>query len=448
MIRCECQGAGWCGLAMFHLESGKRWGVCAVLLIVGAVGFHPQACRAADPQQLSLPSNTGEKEPFEALPFQIKLETILKHDDRKFLWFHPRVAAIPQKKSGEASTVIMMLQKHLTVSDHYAGLNVMRSTDLGRTWTQPDPRPELDWQKESKDVTAGISGVTPGWHAATGKLLAIGIKTRYGKEGQHLYDKPRSHEGAYAVYDPRTGEWTPWRYLQMPDTDNKFYMVMPDCAQWVIKPDGSILLPVAFKGQTGSQYSTTVLHCSFDGKTMKYIRHGSELTVPTGRGCYEPSLAFFRGLYFLTLRADDKAYIATSRDGLKYDPIQPWVFDDSKELGSYNTQQHWLTHSDGLFLSYTRRGANNDHVERHRAPLFIAQVNPQTLQVVRSTEKVLIPERGATLGNFGASAISADQSWVTVAEGIWNDAARKRGAEGAVFFARVIWSKPNKLIEK
>jgi hypothetical protein len=31
--------------------------------------------------------------------------------------------------------------------------------------------------------------------------------------------------------------------------------------------------------------------------------------------------------------------------------------DDGAELGSYNTQQHWLSHGDGLFLMYTRRGA-------------------------------------------------------------------------------------------
>jgi hypothetical protein len=91
---------------------------------------------------------------------------------------------------------------------------------------------------------------------------------------------------------------------------------------------------------------------------------------------------------------------------------------------------------------YTRRGANNDHIMRHRAPLFIAQVNPRTLRVMRSTEQVLVSERGATLGNFGASRITAKESWVTVAEGVWSDDARRRGAEGAVFVGRVTWSDP------
>ena len=143
-----------------------------------------------------------------------------------------------------------------------------------------------------------------------------------------------------------------------------------------------------------------------------------------------------------------RGYVSSSDDGLQFAEPKPWLFDDGAELGSYNTQQHWLTHSEGLFLIYTRRGANNDHIIRHRAPLFMAQVDPQTLRVVRRTEKVVVPERGAELGNFGAAAISQSESWITVSEGMFMKDSRQRGAEGATFVARVIWSQPNKLIEQ
>ena len=43
------------------------------------------------------------------------------------------------------------------------------------------------------------------------------------------------------------------------------------------------------------------------------------------------------------------------------------------------------------------------------------------------------------LGNFGAAAITDRESWVTVSEGVWNDEARRRGAKGALFVARVVW---------
>ena len=77
----------------------------------------------------------------------------------------------------------------------------------------------------------------------------------------------------------------------------------------------------------------------------------------------------------------------------KFEKLKPWTFDDGTELGSYNTQQHWVSHSDGLYLVYTRRGANNDHVFRNRAPLFMAQVDPEKLQVIRSSEKNPCPRK-------------------------------------------------------
>ncbi|MFO7976060.1 MAG: lysophospholipase, partial [Candidatus Hydrogenedentota bacterium] len=190
---------------------------------------------------------------------------------------------------------------------------------------------------------------------------------------------------------------------------------------------------------------STVARCAFDGETLSYVEHGDELAIDVPRGFNEPSIAKYKDRYFLTLRNDEKGYVTVGDDGLHYAEPIPWTFDDGSELGSYNTQQHWLVHEDGLFLTYTRRGAGNDHIMRHRAPLFIAQVDPERLCVIRATEKVLIPERGATLGNFGAAPISPRESWVTVGEGVWNDDARKRGANGAVFVARVLWQRPNTL---
>jgi hypothetical protein len=96
-----------------------------------------------------------------------------------------------------------------------------------------------------------------------------------------------------------------------------------------------------------------------------------------------------------------------------------------------------------LLLIYTRRGAKNDHVMRHRAPLFMAQINPDTLQVMRGTEKIVVPERGAEMGNFGACATSETESWVTVSEGRFMKDSKQRGAEGATFVARVLWAHPN-----
>ncbi len=377
--------------------------------------------------------------------FTVEVETVLKHDDGKFLWYHPRVAAIPGGGKGGKPAVVMTLQKHLRASDHYSGLSVMRTDDLGATWTRPDPRPELDWVAESDRVDVAVADVTPAWHAKTGRFLTVGAQVRYSKAGEQLEDRPRSNQTAYAVLDPKTGKWLPWKPLDMP-ADARFNFARSACAQFVIEPDGTVLLPFYHGRNQNEPWDVTVVRCSFDGKELKYLRHGSELVLRVQRGLAEPSLVFFGGKYYLTIRNDEKGYVTVSRDGLTWEPMRPWTFDDGAELGSYNTQQHWLAHSDGLYLVYTRRGAKNDHIPRHRATLFIAQVDPPTLRVLRKTERVLIPERGAELGNFGAAPVSANESWVTVAEGVWDQEARRRGAEGAVFVARVIWSKPNRLV--
>src|SRR5690606_17458760 len=120
---------------------------------------------------------------------------------------------------------------------------------------------------------------------------------------------------------------------------------------------------------------TTVIRCTFDGRNLTYREQGNELSLDVGRGAFEPSLMEFGGKFYMTIRNDENGYWSTSTDGLKFSEPQVWRFENGEEIGTYNTQQHWIKHSDGLFLVYTRKGADNDHVFRHRAPLFIARVD-------------------------------------------------------------------------
>jgi len=158
---------------------------------------------------------------------------------------------------------------------------------------------------------------------------------------------------------------------------------------------------------------------------LSYLEHGSELDIPQGRGLYEPSLIKHDKWFYLTLRADHSGFVTRSRDGLAFEKIREWTFDDGKPLGSYNTQQHWTRIGGGLFLIYTRRGAENDHIFRHRAPLFIGQVDPDRLCVIRRTEQTLLPTNEATLGNSGICHISDHESWITCGEGLLRLGKRK-----------------------
>jgi lysophospholipase L1-like esterase len=385
------------------------------------------------------------------LDFKVRLEEVLSHDDRKFLWYHPRATLYPDPENPRGAVQLITLQKHLMVSDHYDGLATMSrtgdltagSSDAG--WTPPTPVPSLAWQKDAHGDTIAVCDVTPGY--CSGKVIAFGAKILYDDSGKQLTDARYSHQIAYAIYSPGTsGSWSDWQALELPDLPEKFHLATPGCAQWIVEDNARrILLPIYHKGPTGEAYSVTVLRCAFDGKKVTFLEQGRTLRLAEVRGLCEPSLARYRGRYYLTLRNDLRGYVTTSDDGLNYEPITSWLFDDGSDLGSYNTQQHWLAHSGGLFLVYTRRGANNDHIIRHRAPLFMARVDTSTLRVIRASEKIIIPERGGEFGNFGANAATPAESWVTVGEGVWDDDARKRGAKGTVFIAHIEWSRPNQL---
>jgi len=380
------------------------------------------------------------------LDFTVKLEVATQALTPEFCWFHPRAAAIPGAGENGNPAVVMTIQKHLKVSDYYSGMWTMRTNDVGASWTGPKEIPELGWAKKENGIVVAVADVTPGWHPQTKRLLAIGCSVRYSPKGKQLSDTQRPSQTAYAVHDPKTGTWSKWQTLELP-ADEKFNFARNGCAQWLVEPDGTVLVPIYFAMSSRVPASVTVLRCRFDGNRLTYQQHGTELSLNVVRGLCEPSLVKFRDRYYLTLRNDVKGYVTTSDDGLHFGPIKPWTFDDGTELGSYNTQQHWLVHSDGLFLAYTRRGADNDHIFRHRAPLFLAQVNTENLQVLRTKERIIIPERGSQMGNFGASAINANESWVTVSEYMPTDTPHPKGANGTTFVARVIWSRPNRLMQ-
>ena len=155
--------------------------------------------------------------------------------------------------------------------------------------------------------------------------------------------------------------------------------------------------------------------------------------------------------YLITIRHDKRAYVTTSEDGLHFGELKSWTWDDGSDLGSYNTQAHWVTQQDALYLVYTRRGANNDHVMRHRAPLFISKVDPKAVTVIRADERELVPQRGARLGNFGITEVNENETWVTVSEWMQTTGpdyadftqCMKYGSNNAVFASRIQWRKPN-----
>ncbi|MCL4201984.1 MAG: exo-alpha-sialidase [Pirellulaceae bacterium] len=383
----------------------------------------------------------------DALDYRVELTTASSGFDGQTCWVHARAGAIPAAapgNPGRATLVVMTMQKLLlTGSDVFYPLHNLWTDDLGGTWTEPQLQPVFERQVMGDEIEMTVCDFWPKWHAASGKLLGTGHTVWY--ENNRVMPVRKRHT-AYAVYDPDSHAWLPWNELQMPD-EPRFANAGGGCTQRFDLSNGDILLPIYFKRPEDKVSSTTVVRCRFDGAKLRYVEHGDELSVDVPRGFGEPSLAKFGDRFFLTIRNDVKGYVTSGTGGLRFDPPKPWTFDDGTELGNYNTQQHWVTHSDGLFLVYTRRGADNDHVFRHRAPLFMARVDPDRLCVLRATERVLVPERGARLGNFGVTDVGPAETWVTAAEWMQPQGVEKRGSNNSIWVAKLKWNRPNRAIE-
>lgn len=376
--------------------------------------------------------------------FQVQRCVIQRGFDGQTCWVQARGGAVPVV-GGQPPTVIVTAQPLLlTGSDVFYGLSEWRSGDLGQTWAGPvDHSAQLGRRAESPGIEVGTADMTPGWHAATGRLLSTGQTVRYCDDKHPIIGAVR--QSTYAVYDPAARQWTQWTPLKIPDRPD-FRNAGAGCAQRFDLEDGTILLPFSFKPVSADWHAvmrTAVMRCAFDGRELRYLEHGSELTVPAPRGLSEPSITQFQGRYFLTMRNDERGYVAVGTDGLHFDSPRPWTFDDGTDLGNYNTQQHWVTHHAGLFLVYTRRGLNNDHVFRNRAPVLMAQVDPDRLVVRRATECELTPNRGARTGNFSVTHVSATETWMFVAEWMQPCGCEQYGSDNTIWAVRIIWDTPN-----
>jgi len=392
----------------------------------------------------AIPWLTGCKN--KKLSNSIDLNVPTKLFDGSQCWCHPRAGIVPEAgKGGNPRVVMTMNNLDLAGSDVFYGMFGLSTDNMAIEWTKAEklkalaPRFEVI---EGDERPVAVSDFWPKWHSQSKRLLGTGHTVTYTQDWK--VRNPRPRHTSYSVYHPGTNTWQEWNKLHMPD-DEKFYNSGAGCVQRYDLKDGTILLPVSFRPR-GKNSRVTVCKCSFDGKDLKYISHGTELELNNNtRGLGEPSITRFGGTYFMTIRNDEKGFVARSEDGLHFKGYQPWMFDDGSELGSYNTQQHWVAHSDALFLVYTRSGANNDHVFRHRAPLFMAQVDPEALCVIRETEQILVPERGARLGNFGVTEVTPYETWVTVAEWMQPRGVEQYGSDGSVFVSKIKWNKPNRL---
>src|SRR5690606_13168763 len=154
----------------------------------------------------------------------------------------------------------------------------------------------------------------------------------------------------FSLWNPEKADFEPWERMKLSEElDLGIYYN----GQFHEKEDGTILIPGYYrgpwdsrKGKAPTTRGITVLRCKYDGKNLQYIEHGSIHVIEEARGLAEPSVIHFKNRYFMTIRHDLRSYVTSGVDGLQFDELKPWLFDDGEDLGNYNTQQKWLKHND------------------------------------------------------------------------------------------------------
>jgi len=367
-------------------------------------------------------------------------------DGKSSTWFHPRACMMPGE---DGKPVALMTLQEIGGSDYFGQVHWSTSTDLGKTWSKPQPIAALGRDPvagRDDSLKAAVCDVTPQYHPPTKSVLALGHVVFY----KGAYFARKEQLARYPVYVTRNakGVWSPRKKLEWDDPRGS-HIYSNNCGQRVVLPSGDVQMSFTF-GPKAQNRMVAGVHASFDGKLLKVRQTGPPLHNPVGRGLLEPSVAQYGGKFWMTMRAEDNhGYVSVSNDGLNWEKKTAWAWDDGSKVGMSTTQQHWLTHSDGLFLVYTRKDKTNTGVMRWRSPLWVAEVDTKRRCLIKSTERVVLPLVGdgvkdpskvALMGNFHITHASPDESWVTVGE--WMP---RNGYRGDVLLGRIRWSKPNRL---
>lgn len=338
----------------------------------------------------------------------------------------------------DGGTNVFLTYRHLLLTgcDVFYGTYLSRSPDGGRTWNAPVELKGIADVHKDGVRTAFCAGAR--YSPKNRRWYSIGHSQDYRNDSVPVlvpvngkpYQIPYQYE-----FDPATGAFSKGRALKVPF---KFAGAYP-IGQTVELDNGDILIGFQVRPPESKRFhlTTYIVKYRFEGDDLVPVACGKPITCKAfARGLYEPSLAYWGGRFFLTLRSDEMGMFCTSDDGLDFSPPEPWRFDDGSLIGNRNTMQHWVVSPRKLYLTYTREGAGNDHVFRNRAPIFMAPYDPVRRCLVRSREIALVPELGARLGNFTVTE-HGDERWLATAEWMQPRGCERYGSDNSIWLVKM-----------
>lgn len=362
--------------------------------------------------------------------FSYTRERFLSGYDGKYCKVCPQITY-----DGDKTAFLTYQMLLLTGSDVFYDTYIARSTDGGKTFEEPRKRKNMQWFED------GIRMAPFGWllyNKHHKKWFGLGQIIKYANDDEPiLVNDIGITEPMQFSFDVNEGDWSEVKKLEFP-----FDAITATPMQQIYEyENGDILVPFYYTTEDNNKSRVITVRYTFDGDWLKMVKTGEPVIGDEFgyRGLAEPSVTSLNGKFYLALRADDVGTFAVSDDGFTFSKPTPWKWDDGSVLENYNTMQHWIKNKDGLFLAYTRRGAHNDHVFRHRAPIFMARFDEDNLCLVRSSEVILVPELGTRLGNFTITETMENEAWLVTAEWMQPKGCEKYGSDNSIWRASVIW---------
>ena len=341
---------------------------------------------------------------------------------------------------GGDDLVMITGKMHVEKCDLPETAEIARSTDGGKTWGAFSYIDELAPKLCEDGIIRTPCDIAPFNHSSGRHFAFFCLQPSLpdGKAPMQGTEIPT----VFAEYDASSGSFGKLYPLDIPKGD--WQTLTAGGGQCAAEDEnGDILIAFNLARAPGEEHGSVafdprlfyvcVMRFRVEGNHLRCVEEGSRMTVNVGRGLYEPSLCRFGERYYLTLRNDEHGYVAVSDDGLHFSEPQVWKWDSGETLPNYNTQQHFLECGGRLYLVYTRKAGNNDHVFRHRAPLFMAEIDTDNLCIRRHTEVIVAPERGARLGNFGVTQMGKDKAVITVAEWMQPKGCEKFGSDNTIW---------------
>ncbi|MFN7929905.1 MAG: hypothetical protein U0Y68_18555 [Blastocatellia bacterium] len=224
------------------------------------------------------------------------VSTMHKGRDGGITWFLPRFCVLPGK-------TIFLTKQEISGSDYYGPVHWQESRDNGQTWSEAKLVPNLGRRPYQDDIEEAASDFTAEYHARTKSLILLG-EIIYYRQGKYFPEQPQRFP-VYVIRDAQ-GNWSERKRLEWNDP-RASAIYATGLTQYVILPNGDLLIPVSFRPIERAAYSVATLLCGKPtAKTIKVKSVSNELKNDVKRGLLEPQLIAYRNNYYLTIRAEDE----------------------------------------------------------------------------------------------------------------------------------------------